>query len=478
MKHNDDYLNELKELVALYEQSLSDHKAIYMDTDQLADIANWYCDEKLYDKAHEVINYGLKLHPENTKLQLEQAFLHLDCLDFKQAQEVVETICDQEIVEVKLIKAEIAMNEGKVDEACSLIDTIEIEEKSEREIIENVVRFYLDMGYPIKSYEWLKTIKERHGESKTINELLANTCFHCRDKINEAIDLYNHLIDNNPYNAKYWTELAKCYFQEENYNLSLEAIDFALTVNEKYGDAYSVKANTFLQINESDEAIKLYEKAIEFKGISPYFAYVFLGLTFVNEQNWQKGIEFLEKALSNAPSGDDPGIILYSGIYSNLSLAYCMIEDYDKAEQMCDKSLELESETPHTHIVIGLILLGRGDTENAERAFKDAFELDNSIDTILQAADYAFNYRHYSYAKQLFEEVYNRDSKHPGICHRLASISVVFLDAVSFCKYNDMLDNPIAIDSIVPQYIKEDDPDSIKAYQEFIESISNHQKQK
>ena len=66
---------ELNELIADYETAKKENKPLYLDGDQLADIADRYALSRRFDEAQEVISYGLELHPGHTDLMVEQAYL-------------------------------------------------------------------------------------------------------------------------------------------------------------------------------------------------------------------------------------------------------------------------------------------------------------------------------------------------------------------------------------------------------------------
>lgn len=69
---------ELQNLIAQYEAVKAKNESLYLDGDQLADIADLYASERKFKEAQEVITYGLGLHPGHTDLMVEQAYLFLD----------------------------------------------------------------------------------------------------------------------------------------------------------------------------------------------------------------------------------------------------------------------------------------------------------------------------------------------------------------------------------------------------------------
>ena len=85
---------ELTEIIQRYEAAKAEKRQLYLDGDQLADIADWYATERKFNDAQEVINYGLQLHPGNTGLLIEQAFLYLDTQKLSKAKEVANSITE------------------------------------------------------------------------------------------------------------------------------------------------------------------------------------------------------------------------------------------------------------------------------------------------------------------------------------------------------------------------------------------------
>ena len=85
---------ELNELIASYETAKAENRQLYLDGDQLADIADKYATDRRFDEAQEVISYGLELHPGHTDLLIEQAYLYLDTMQLQKAIAVVGSIAE------------------------------------------------------------------------------------------------------------------------------------------------------------------------------------------------------------------------------------------------------------------------------------------------------------------------------------------------------------------------------------------------
>ena len=106
---------QLATLITNYEKAKAENRQLYLDADQLADIADWYASERKFEEAQEVITYGLKIHPGNTALLIEQAYLYLDTQKLQKAKKVADSITEDFDSEVKLLKAELLLNGGKLE---------------------------------------------------------------------------------------------------------------------------------------------------------------------------------------------------------------------------------------------------------------------------------------------------------------------------------------------------------------------------
>lgn len=72
---------ELTEIIQRYEAAKAEKRQLYLDGDQLADIADWYATERKFNDAQEVINYGLQLHPGNTGFRISHIHIKINDLD-------------------------------------------------------------------------------------------------------------------------------------------------------------------------------------------------------------------------------------------------------------------------------------------------------------------------------------------------------------------------------------------------------------
>ncbi len=436
---------ELDKLIEQYETAKAENHQIYLDGDQFADIADRYAFERRFNEAQEVINYGLYLHPENTDLLVEQAYLYLDTQKIQEAKEIASSITEEYNTEVKMLKAELLLTEGQLEAAQYIINTVE--EADELETIINIVYLYLDMGYPECAKEWLDNGKKTFGNEEDFIAVTADYLA-ATNQTEAAIIQYNQLIDVDPYNASYWVGLAKCYFIIENSEKAIEACDFALAANEKFGEAYAYRAHSYFYLNNSDAAIADYQKAIEYKAIAPEVGNMFIGMAYTNKEDWSNADQcYLEVIRLFKEKGDGNSPLLVD-TYTNAALATFELGNHEEAHEMCARAREINPSEPMVDLTEGKIYLKEGKDQEAFNAFKVALNGDSNADMWFQVATAYSDEEMLSQAKICYEKVYNINPKYENVAGKLAALALIEGRVDDFFRYNNETTHPIDEDMI------------------------------
>lgn len=467
---------ELNELIARYEAAKAENRQLYLDGDQLADIADRYAADRKFKDAQETINYGLSIHPENTDLLVEQAYLYLDTQKLEKAKKVADSITEEYDVEVKMLKAEIFLNEGKLEAAKELLN--KIDELDELDTIINITYLYLDMGYPEEAKEWLDKGKVEFENKEDFLCVYADYLA-LTSQTEEAASCYNRLIDMDAYNPSYWMGLAKCRFATEDCDKAIEACDFALAADEKFGEAYAYKAHSYFYLNNSDAAIENYYKAIKYKALPPEMGYMFLGMAHANKDEWEKAYDYYEQVqeIFNANgAGDSPLLI---DTFSNQAIAASRLGKHEEAHQLCEKAIEINPEDISVHLTEGKIYLQEEQEEEAFKAFEKVLQIKTSAEVWYLIASCYMEEEMLPQAKLCFEEVYNLNPKYADVTEKLSIISLMHQEIDNFFKYNNESPVPInedVIQALITQYDNSEKGDEV--LKEICERMKRENKNK
>lgn len=427
---------ELQELAENYEAACENNQSFYADADDFADLADWYAVHNKVQQANEVVEYGLNLHPGNTALLVEQAYLLMDSHNKDKAQEVIDQISDNYSPEVKVLKANLMLNEGKIDDAEQLLDTIE--DKEDLANIVDVAYMYLDMGYPEKALEWLNRGLDKYAENEAFTAVTAD-CFYAQGLTEKAAIFYNKLIDKDPYSASYWLGLARCYFDQQMFDKAIEACDYAIVADEEFADAYMMRGHAFYQLGNEESAYENYTLAEKHHALSSDFLHMFMGLSKLATNQWEEAYSHLEQALEIQE--EDSSIM--PSLYAHTALCLFKLGKKRKASQYFKKAHELGPEEVDPYLLEGRAFMENGDYEKAVKKWAKALKIAPYADTWNEIGMYSMEMGQLSYAKLAFERVKEMEPGFEKINERLASLYVLLRDKENFMKYNQLCKHPL-----------------------------------
>lgn len=119
MQIDDEYFDskEFQDILASYEESAESGIPMFMDVDDMVDIADYYNYKGKRDMARDIIEQALELYPEATSPLVFKAGEALRDGDIAKAKELAEKVTDRDDPDFRYLEAEILIAENKLDEA-------------------------------------------------------------------------------------------------------------------------------------------------------------------------------------------------------------------------------------------------------------------------------------------------------------------------------------------------------------------------
>ena len=220
--NDDDYFDseDFQEILNEYEESVKSGMSVYMDADDLADIADYYQIHDRYEDAIAAVNYALELQPGAT---LPLVFKIRDAInqgDIESAKKYYQKIDDPTDVEAQYVEAEILIAQDKIDDADQLFrkQFAVISPDELQDFVVDVANIYTDYGVYDKAMEWM--MRGKHENTEDFKELMARTLFGL-GKYTDSERIFNELIDHDPFQTRYWNALASAQFMREDYGASI-----------------------------------------------------------------------------------------------------------------------------------------------------------------------------------------------------------------------------------------------------------------
>ena len=250
---------EFKDILARYEAAREANKALYMDADELTDVAEYYAMvEEDDDKADEAIRLALHLHPDAVSPRIFKARQAMQDGDIDRARYICDNIDDQHHREVYFLRAELLIREDKVDDACRFLTQVS------ETVDEDLDYFLYDSAYIFIDYRFFDQALVFADQLKSMApvwfktwELQADVLLG-KENYEASLEYIEKMLDKDPFYAEAWNWRAEAYSGMFNLEKALESTDYALAIAPHDERAMQLKAWATMQNGNPEEAHKLY----------------------------------------------------------------------------------------------------------------------------------------------------------------------------------------------------------------------------
>lgn len=403
MKSDDEYFKdeEFIELLNQYEQSVSSGQPVFIDADDLADIADYYNQNDRYDDAQQAMELVLELQPDSIVALNYQIHNSILSEDFKAAEDFLSQMVDQDSPEYIYCRAEIWIAQGQIKQADNYLREcfrdIPIEEY--QDFVLDVANLYTDYNYHEKAMEWM--MRAKHENTEDFKELMARTLFGL-GKYDDSERIYNELIDDNPFQKRYWNALSNTQFMKEDYGASVTSSEYAIAIDPDDPESLLSKANGLFRLENYEEALVFFKRYAEHEP-DDEFGLLHQGSCLLNMGNYAEATEMLKRAKEAAPE-DSPYLV---DIYEELAFAYSEMKMLDTALFYIGQTDTLDCNHSDINVIKGHILLANGCPSEAEQVFRQALEQsDDSMTTLLRIIVSLFDNQYNEAAYNMFHKLF------------------------------------------------------------------------
>ena len=391
-----------KKLLEQYENSVKSGHPVYMDADDLADIADYYHYEGRLEEAADAIELALQFNPDAIGPLLYKAREALSLNNFALARDYAERIRVIDSTEYLYLLGEILICEGKTEEADELFrkQFLELPPDEQMDYVYDVANLYAEYNDYNKSFEWMA--RSQGDDSDDFKELMARTLFGI-GKYEDSSRLFNELLDHNPYSKVYWNALANAQFMSEDYGASVTSSEYAIAIDPNDAESILTKANGLYHLENYEEALSYFEKYTE-KNSTDEFGYLHQGTCLINLGRFEEAISRLLIAEENAADNSQ----YLPEIYQELAFSYSELKQPETALYYIDKTEHLNCDHIDMEIIRGHILVANKRLQEAEFVFKNAIKKSgNAPKTMLRVMVSLYDNRYVSATYKLFKKFFN-----------------------------------------------------------------------
>ena len=188
-----------------------------------------------------------------------------------------------------------------------------------------------------------------------------------QEKFSDAITDYNRALTITPDNRSLWHNRVLCHLQNKDYDIALAELDTMNARWSTYAQAYTMRADVYMQMTDTAQAIQALEKSLE---IDPYDGKTWAARSIISlsRREWPDAESQLDHAIHLLPKTGNYYIKRALARYNQNNLRGAMA-DYDAA-------LDLEPNNFLGHYNRGLLRADVGDDNRAITDFDFVLNLE------------------------------------------------------------------------------------------------------
>ncbi|HBC28329.1 MAG TPA: hypothetical protein DC006_01315 [Prevotellaceae bacterium] len=253
---------EFRELLGRYEHAVARREPVYMEADELTDIAEYYMAMERGQDADRVIALAQALHPGSVDPQVFLARRQLFAGNTGEAWRISRAIPDQEDREVKFLNAEILIKEGRCREATVYLlhEWRGLDDERDLFLYDSAGVF---MDYNMWEYAlmWVGRLERLYPQFPKTRRMKAELLV-CLGRYEEAMPMLESILDDDPYSKDVWNMLAESQGATEQYAEALNSAEFVLAIEKDNLRAMVTKATCLFHMNQQQEAHSIYQACL------------------------------------------------------------------------------------------------------------------------------------------------------------------------------------------------------------------------
>jgi TolB-like protein len=202
-----------------------------------------------------------------------------------------------------------------------------------------------------------------------------------RESLDRAEDFYFKALQYDSTFAQAYTGLSRVYwykhyyeeyFSERFLDSVLILADMAISFDDRLSEAYAIRGQYYRESGKPEEAVKEYDKALEFNP-NDWMVYYYKGSIYMWVlEDFVKSIENLHEAVIRNRGEELPSLL------SSLARAYLDIGFVDKAKYYYEEVFKLETDSNRYFRRLAWIEFSAGNFEKAIEFIEKAYEIDST----------------------------------------------------------------------------------------------------
>ncbi|MGI6223442.1 MAG: tetratricopeptide repeat protein [Prevotella sp.] len=406
----DEFFNskEFKEKLSKYEEAKQQGLSVFLDSDDMADIAEYYHLQHRDKEAVEICDEALAMFPHSLRPLVFKARIELILhKDPDKAESYLEQIDDTDDLDYYYLYAEILLARGKGKEAEEYLEDVydRLEDEDDRaDFVLDVALMMCDYYMMDEAQRWLNLSDE--PDQADYQEAKGRIALY-KGRYEESEKIFNQLLDKDPYSSPYWNTLATSQFLRNDIHDSIESSEYSIAINPNDDEALLNKANGLFTLGNYQEALNYYERYTKVGNHA--LGTAFQAVAYMALKQYPKARRMLEESIAEMPKDDEN---LYE-VIRQLCLCLSAMKEIQEAQQWADRMFSLKNiERWQVYIFKGYLYLLGSSISDAQRCFNKAVICGPSLTSVVisicmalhDCEQYGYAYSMHNYILQTTKE--------------------------------------------------------------------------
>jgi tetratricopeptide (TPR) repeat protein len=322
----------------------------YFDIDEIVSLIDYFLDNDDMPNLKAIVELGYKLHPEDAGFRIALCNTLIAAEEFGAALKLIETVEETRNKNYDLLRIECYCELDRIDDALMLIDKLTA---ANSHYLEDAFVQITSMMNDLekdhdRTYRLIKHALTMFPDSRMLKSELC-FCLELQGRTKEGLALCRELINEDPYSAEIWYLQGRLYSLCDDFERSIDSLDFALTCigeneddDEDSGLEYEIKLMKAycLYKNESyEKAAGIYEELKTYEEYDDLAVEPSLAGCYMKLNDYEKAYRILKRLADNKKLEDDVEVSVYG------NLICCCIET-ERREEAIDLLSDMLSVFP------------------------------------------------------------------------------------------------------------------------------------
>lgn len=403
MNFDREYYNskEFLDTLKKYEQAVKLNTIPYFNVEELADLLSYGLANNKFEIALNAFTFAKRLYP-NTD---ECTRMEIRILLFKgEATKAIKLFDNIDIFdeELALLKAETHVMLKETQKAQEIITGLLKNLNADDEYTYYALEILLDCGLAQEVLMLCDKILKKAPHIKSIIEVRAESLVELQE-IQSAVEIYNKLLDDEPYNISYWEQLGHIYYMTNKYGKALECFEYETDINPDIDYAMFMQALCYYRMRDYKRAKSIFKEQAQ-KQNSPLDALFYYALALYKEGDKEGALKIFVNIIKLSQEGSGETMVARV----NKAMLLDEMGETTLAEDAMSMALLMKSNKDNRQFIFHdshLYELKNKDWSTFEELNKYELAGWNEAEEIYQLGIHLVKYGHLILAKRVFNYV-------------------------------------------------------------------------